>query len=168
MLDNLKPDLEMKVIHRQAMQKKYHDEHAKTRELDSGDAVYFRDYSTHAPTKYKEGVVKRRTGPVSVEVEAPEGIFRRHMDQVLPRYSGQSETEDSQQSTVSAVTDSEMTETLSASIPANTTNEVQENTGTSNSPGMMTSEIPVASPVVAVRRNPPRAKKGIPAEKLTI
>lgn len=84
-LDQIKPDLSMKVLQKQAAQKADHDKHCKERTFDTGDKVYYRNYSKYGEP-YCPGVISRRTGPVSAEVTTPQGIVRRHFDQMLQRH----------------------------------------------------------------------------------
>ena len=84
-LDNIKPDLAGRVLDKQGAQKFHHDKHATGRSFKPNDAVYYRDYSSQTPDRYSSGVVKRRTGPVSAEIETPAGVHRCHLDQLFHR-----------------------------------------------------------------------------------
>ena len=84
-LDNIKPDLAGRVLEKQGAQKFHHDKHAIGRSFEPNDTVFYRDYSTQTKDRYSSGVVKRRTGPVSAEIETSGGVHRRHFDQLFHR-----------------------------------------------------------------------------------
>lgn len=55
------------------------------RQAMAGDAVIMRDYSKHRQ-KWAEGVVARRTGPVTYAVKTNDGrVHKRHIDQLLTK-----------------------------------------------------------------------------------
>ena len=137
-LDRLKPDLSRKVLEKQSMQKKYHDLHAKDRCLGEGESVYYRDYSRSASAKYSPGVIMQRTGPVSVEVQTPYGVQRKHQDQVFTRQAVE---------VPPAVP--------SVPLPCSSSVLLDQNTSCVVSSG-------------EPRRNPPRATRGKPPEKLNL
>ena len=68
----------------QQIQKKYHDNSLAIREFREGELVFAKNFYTGP--RWKKGVVKRWTGPVSYEIELESGtVVRRHMDQVKKR-----------------------------------------------------------------------------------
>jgi transposase InsO family protein len=150
-LDRWKPDLSRKVLEKQSQQKYYHDMHAKERDIVEGDSVYYRDYSRAAGAKYSPGIVKQRTGPVSVEVEMPQGVFRKHQDQVFSR-----QPEEVSSEVFSRQPSSDVSSEESVVLPPTT--EVSD-----------PSSVPTGASAAAgvePRRNPPRAARGKPPEKL--
>ena len=147
-LDKFKPNLAHKVLMKQTSQKMYHDAHAKDREINESANVYCRNYG-RSGEKYIPGVVQRRTGPVSMEVMTDQGIMRRHQDQVFTR----SDIEPRQD------TPTESNKVLRTPVPAEQPKSI---------PQAVPSSVPGGEPPgPPVRRNPTRAKRGIPAPKLT-
>ncbi|XP_062401725.1 LOW QUALITY PROTEIN: uncharacterized protein K02A2.6-like [Sardina pilchardus] len=83
-LDLVCPALGDKVGQKQAMQKEYHDKHARDRAFTESDQVYVRGYSGQ---KWIPATLIKRTGPVSWRVKTQDGkVARRHQDQIRPRY----------------------------------------------------------------------------------
>ena len=84
-LDQLKPDLESKVMQGQEKMKTHHDRHAKERELSIGSAVYARNFLSQP--KWMPGILVESRGPVTFLVELNDGrIWKRHIDHIKPRY----------------------------------------------------------------------------------
>ena len=84
-LDQLKPDLESKVMQGQEKMKTHHDLHAKERELSIGSAVYARNFLSQP--KWMPGRLVESRGPVTFLVELNDGrIWKRHIDHIKPRY----------------------------------------------------------------------------------
>ena len=80
-LDLLRPDDATMVGQKQAMQKQYHDSHAKFREYLVGDNIMARNYA--AGSKWEAGTVVERKGPLSYMVQMNSGLlWRRHIDQL--------------------------------------------------------------------------------------
>ncbi|XP_061774106.1 uncharacterized protein K02A2.6-like [Nerophis ophidion] len=86
-LDFLKPSITERVRKRQYQQKEKHDSQASERQFDVNDSVYLRNTAGEKP-KWIPGVVTQQTGPVSYRVqgETPDQVYRRHGDQLRPRY----------------------------------------------------------------------------------
>ncbi|MPC18419.1 hypothetical protein E2C01_011304 [Portunus trituberculatus] len=73
-----------RVQRKQEMQKYYHDQGARPREFQAGDAVY--SVNLFLGVKWLPGVIVEKTGPVSFKVELLGGrIVRRHLDYVRRR-----------------------------------------------------------------------------------
>uniref|UniRef100_A0AAV2L2F4 Gypsy retrotransposon integrase-like protein 1 n=1 Tax=Knipowitschia caucasica TaxID=637954 RepID=A0AAV2L2F4_KNICA len=85
-LDFLRPNIAMRVRRRQYQQKEEHDSRATERQFDVDDPVYLRN--TAGDPKWIPGVVTQQTGPVSYRVqgETTDQVYRRHGDQLRPRY----------------------------------------------------------------------------------
>lgn len=65
----------------QEIQKKYHDNSRSIREFREGELVWAKNFYTGP--RWKKGVVKRWTGPVSYEIKLESGtVVRRHGDHV--------------------------------------------------------------------------------------
>uniref|UniRef100_A0AAV2JG06 ribonuclease H n=1 Tax=Knipowitschia caucasica TaxID=637954 RepID=A0AAV2JG06_KNICA len=86
-LDFLRPNIAMRVRRRQYQQKEEHDSRATERQFDVDDPVYLRNTAGDKP-KWIPGVVTQQTGPVSYRVqgETTDQVYRRHGDQLRPRY----------------------------------------------------------------------------------
>ena len=80
-LDLLHPDTEKVVSTKQESQKKYHDAHARQRELLVGQRVLVR--SPPPDLQWVPGTVIERTGPVSYLIKVADSrIWRRHIDHI--------------------------------------------------------------------------------------
>ena len=80
-LDLLLPNTESQVRLNQGYQKSAYDYHAKERDLDANDPVFFRDFSSSSPKSWKKGAIVHTTDPVSALVELPDRrVVRRHQD----------------------------------------------------------------------------------------
>jgi len=78
-LDMIWPDLEQRVMEKQASQKACHDQHAHHRKLEVGQPVLVRN--TRADSEWIPGVVLRQLGPVTYLVELEGGrSCKRHID----------------------------------------------------------------------------------------
>ncbi|XP_069108965.1 uncharacterized protein [Argopecten irradians] len=78
-------DVREHVERKQQTQKEYHDQHAKSRDLDVGENVFVKNF--YGCPKWLYGQVVCKTGPVSYTVKCPEGnIGRRHIDQHRSRH----------------------------------------------------------------------------------
>lgn len=86
-LDFIKPDIAMRVRKRQYQQKEEHDCWAAERQFDVDDPVFLRNTAGEKP-KWIPGIVTQRAGPVSYRVqgECSDQVYRRHGDQLRPRY----------------------------------------------------------------------------------
>ncbi len=80
----LKPSVEGKVIEQQALQKESRDLHSKYRSFEVGGQVMARDYRP-SRDKWKKGVIMEKMGDRSYQVQVDDGIWKRHVDQLLPR-----------------------------------------------------------------------------------
>ena len=100
-------------------------------------------------------MITRRTGPVSVEVQTPQGVLRKHHDQVFQRPAS---SEDCQTPQASASVES------SACAPQAQDIEPQIAVP---SPKPATARC-APSPSAAPRRNPTRAARGRPPPKLDL
>lgn len=93
------PNAKEQVMFKQAKQKEWHDEHAKSRSLVPGAAVLARDYS--GTDKWVSGIVLQRLGPITYSVEISNGrIVKRHIDQLKPRVEAKTPSDVSENSTV--------------------------------------------------------------------
>ena len=91
--DLLKPDLWNTVTRKQSLQKKYHDQHSKTRQFSARQLVMVRDF--RSPRKWMPGTIKTQSGPVSYQIELEDGqIVRRHIDHIRLRSCSASSNED--------------------------------------------------------------------------
>ena len=78
-LDLLRPSSENRVQGKQAQQKKDHDQHARPRELERGQAVMARNF--RPGPEWVPGVVEKKTGPLSYLVKVGGGqVWKRHVD----------------------------------------------------------------------------------------
>ena len=86
----LYPNRRDRVEEYQAKQKQGHDQQAKWREFQLGKQVYVRNFSPQGP-KWVPAQVLEQTGPVSYKVvlEGSHIVCRRHVDQIRPKYDGQ-------------------------------------------------------------------------------
>ena len=75
----LKPNIRNRQLAKQEDATKY-SHRKKMREFNIGEQVLTRNYST--VSKWFTGVIIKRTGPVSYEIEVEGGIVRRHVDQI--------------------------------------------------------------------------------------
>jgi len=82
-LDLLHPDMEVRVRGRQESDKLRYDSSAKLREFNVGDPVFSRNY--FGRYRWKAGVILRRTGPVSYDVQVGNGVDHRHASQLRGR-----------------------------------------------------------------------------------
>lgn len=80
-LSLLKPDMMAHVDEALVKQKKHHDKHSRWREFKQGDAVWVKQQGED----YREGVILKKTGPVSYLVEEDGRAHRRHGDQLRQR-----------------------------------------------------------------------------------
>lgn len=81
-LDLLKPRAVKDIV--QADQRKqinYRDIHAKDRVFAPGDSVLARNYQS--TVKWAPATIVAQTGPVSYTVQTADGVWRRHVDQLL-------------------------------------------------------------------------------------
>ncbi|CAH0713889.1 unnamed protein product, partial [Brenthis ino] len=80
-LDALGPDVGAVVL--EAQSKQVNRAGGTNRELQLGDTVLTRDYTTKGE-KWSEGTVTKKTGPVSFKVDVGGGVeWRRHQDQMI-------------------------------------------------------------------------------------
>ncbi|CAH0721443.1 unnamed protein product, partial [Brenthis ino] len=80
-LDALRPDVGAVVL--EAQSKQVDRAGGTNRELQLGDTVLTRDYTTKGE-KWSEGTVTKKTGPVSFKVDVGGGVeWRRHQDQMI-------------------------------------------------------------------------------------
>ena len=80
-LDLLRLSLSIRVLSRQADQKRLHDAHSKSREFEVGQSVLVRNL--REGPKWLPGTIVEKTGPVSYRVEVSDQIWCRHADQLL-------------------------------------------------------------------------------------
>ena len=79
----MKPNLTGCVKWKQRKQKESHDSHAKECMFVEGYRVLVRDYSRNTESKWASGLVMKKTGPVSYQVQMDTGLLRRcHVDQL--------------------------------------------------------------------------------------
>ena len=55
--------------HKQKLQKKAHDIHTTAPDLQIGDTVYFRDYSSHTASQWSAGKIIEKTSPLSYKIQ---------------------------------------------------------------------------------------------------
>ena len=79
-LDLMRPSLRRNVETAWQRNQDSHDKHTKFREFQSGESVYARWYVGH--TKWRGGVIVRRTGPLSYDVRVGDEIVSRHVAQL--------------------------------------------------------------------------------------
>ena len=96
-LDNLRPNVERRYaeqLHYQASLRDKRSKADKLREFEVGDSVRARDYLGRQ--KWVPGVIVDREGPLMYKVQVQTGIWRRHVDQMLPRLEAQVELDQDQ------------------------------------------------------------------------
>jgi transposase InsO family protein len=81
-LSILKPNVTDNIDEALVRQKKNHDLHTRWREFSPGEPVWVK----HKGDKFREGVVLRRTGPVSYIIEEEGKECRRHADHLRKRH----------------------------------------------------------------------------------
>ena len=83
-LDLLSPDPAAVVSEQQAKQKRQHDQHSGSPELHIGQSVMVHDFLQN--TKWVEGTVLQRLGPVTYLIQLPRGVqWKRHIDHIRAR-----------------------------------------------------------------------------------
>ena len=88
----LMPNIKDQVTSKQAEQKAQHDRHVKPRALFPGTPVMVRDYT--GSHKWISGVVLKKLGPVTYQVETSQGrVMKRHIDQLRSRAQDAIESE---------------------------------------------------------------------------
>ncbi len=79
---------------KQQQQKEVHDTKSRQRTFIEGEEVYVRKFNNSGQDSWRETVVEKITGPVSVQVKLSDGrIWRRHVDHVRRRQARPAETE---------------------------------------------------------------------------
>ena len=82
-LDLVKPSCADQVFQQQSHQSHHHDQHAKSREFEVGQAVMARNF--RPGKKWLPGVIEKRTGPLSYQVRLQAGdCWNRHIDHLRP------------------------------------------------------------------------------------
>ena len=82
--DILKPNLEHRVLAKQAVQKDQHDQHAHLRSLEAGQPVMAKNM--RPGENWIPGVILKQLGPVSFLVDVGEGrTWKRHIDHLKVR-----------------------------------------------------------------------------------
>ena len=77
----LLPNTKKHVTSKQSDQKQHHDKHAQPCSLFPGSLVMIRDYT--GPSKWIPGMILRKLGPVTFDVETTNGwIVKQHVDQL--------------------------------------------------------------------------------------
>ena len=78
------PNVESHVLGKQTTQEQQHNQHAKTRTFNVGQAVMAHNY--RPGNKWVPGILKKQLGPVTFLVETEQGqIWKRHIDQLQNR-----------------------------------------------------------------------------------
>ncbi|XP_025758532.1 uncharacterized protein K02A2.6-like [Oreochromis niloticus] len=109
-LDFLKPSVAGAVRRAQDAQQQCRQQHSRDRQFTLGEPVLVRDYRK-GEDKWTHGVVLEKTGPVSYKVNVgAQGVWKRHVDQMLTRPESVS-----QQVTVDPPTSSQMSPAQSGS-----------------------------------------------------
>ena len=81
-LDLLHPSLQSSVFKEQARQKDHYDRSSREREVSVGENVFVRNYG-EKDRKWISGVITKKTGPVSYQVDTDRhGVIRRHQNQI--------------------------------------------------------------------------------------
>ncbi len=79
---------------KQQQQKEVHDTNSRQRTFIEGEEVYVRKFNNSDQDSWREAIVEKITGPVSVQVKLSDGrIWRRHIDHVRRRQARPAETE---------------------------------------------------------------------------
>ncbi|XP_063952108.1 uncharacterized protein K02A2.6-like [Lytechinus pictus] len=95
-LDNLRPNVTRRFasqLHEQTMQRETHRKTNRLRKFEIGDHVLARDYVGRI--RWVPGQIVDREGPLGYKVQVEKGVWRRHVDQLLPRLvkeDGETET----------------------------------------------------------------------------
>ncbi len=93
-LDLCFPNVVSVVEKKQQQQKEVHDTNSRQRTFIEGEEVYVRKFNNSGQDSWREAVVEKITGPVSVQVKLSDGrIWRRHVDHVRRRQARPAETE---------------------------------------------------------------------------
>ena len=95
-LDNLRPNIARKYasrLHGQAMQRGTRSKAKKLRDFEIGDNVLARDYM--GKIRWVPGQIVDKEGPLMYKVQVKKGIWRRHVDQLLPRLANEDEGDQS-------------------------------------------------------------------------
>ena len=80
--DLLHPDIESKVVQKQAAQKTQHDIRTRQRQFTIGQAVMVKNLRPRGD-QWIPGVIVRQSGPVTYHVDVGEGmVWKRHQDHV--------------------------------------------------------------------------------------
>ena len=83
-LDFLKPDIQQKVIQKQAKQKSDHDKHSQTRNFAEGDKVFAKNF--RPGKQWLRGKIASQKGPVTFVIELESGgQCQRHQDHLRKR-----------------------------------------------------------------------------------
>ena len=83
-MDLLKPNCHDQVVQSQSSQSIHHDQHARGRELDIGQAVMIRDF--RGRLKWVPGRIIHKNGPLTYLVKTQTGLtWRRHVDHIKER-----------------------------------------------------------------------------------
>ena len=92
-LDLLKPDVQARVISKQAKQKSNRDKHGKPRTFVEGERVYAKNFGQG--NRWLPGLIVSSKGPVSFEIKLQNGKkCRRHQDHLRHRAANDSASED--------------------------------------------------------------------------
>ena len=93
-LEILKPQVETQVLKQQTRAIQNHDRTARDRQLSVGQTVFARQYL--GPSKWVGGVITRRTGPLSYDVQVGDQISSKHSAQLLPNRTHHQDLSDQQ------------------------------------------------------------------------
>lgn len=93
-LDNLRPNLEIRYKDQLFKQASYRTKRAKAREFEENDLVLVRNYL--GKPKWVPGVIIAREGPLNYQVKVDSRVWRRHLEQILPRYELEASEKDIQ------------------------------------------------------------------------
>ena len=91
-LDLIKPNTAERVEKKQEKQKEMHDSKAKARFFKVGDSVFIKNKGLGK--NWLQGILVKRTGPVSFLVKTLDGRERRHQDQIRSRATQEVTEED--------------------------------------------------------------------------
>ena len=94
-IDLITPDLQRKVAKKQESQKKNFDRNTRPKEFQEQETVWARNY--RGSEKWLPGVIDKKTGPVSYQVQVKGMRWRRHAEQLRKRDQEQSPEPDAEE-----------------------------------------------------------------------
>ncbi|XP_054283635.1 uncharacterized protein K02A2.6-like [Macrosteles quadrilineatus] len=101
LIDTLRPDVKEKMKQSSERQKFYHDIHSKRKDFSAGDTVWVK---RNPNENWREGVVLRKTAPLSYRVNIDDKEYRQHADHLRTRQQIQPAQQSIQQQTSQKLT----------------------------------------------------------------